>query len=901
MVTSVNDSGTGSLRAAIHSANASAGADTIQFNIPGSGVQTITVSSQLPQIASGRPVTIDGWSQPGFSGAPLIEISAGGSGALYGLSVFASNSTIRGLTINGFANAAIALWGGDHNKIQGNYLGSNATGNALVGSSSTAALYLAGGSASNIIGVDGDGISDAIEGNLLVGSSQMGVWLNGSGTAGNRIAGNRIGISKSGVELGNRWGVYVSGGASNNIIGSNNDKQSDWLEANVISGNKGSGIAIVGSSATGNRVSRNFVYGNEGAEIDLEDDGVTNNDHLDADSGANHRTNFPVVSSLTVSANSVQLAGTHRAQPDTAYRLEFFAAAKSDASGHGGSQRFLGFANVTTNANGVASFAKTFSASLPYGWVVSATATDAAGNSSEFSPAVWQGADLNKTFKLHSHPSATKVIYLDFNGHTTTGTKWNTEYDRTTIKSPAYSLDNHAGFNEQELFNIQRIFYAVAEDYRPFNVNVTTELPPLEDLAKVNDGSDTRWGVRVAIGGFESGVLGSGNAGGRAYHGSFNWASDTPAFVFSKSLSNGRVQSVAAAASHEAGHSLGLEHDGQWDSDYYAGHGVGETSWGPIMGNPYGQSVTQWSRGQYTGATNSEDDLAIITSGNGFGYRGDDYGNTPATAAPLQAVDGKVFKTGIIGRNTDLDVFSFTIPAGRIDITASPDPFDPNLDIRLELLDSSGQRIMANGPPLRLEARIVATLPAGKYYLRVDGVGVGTPFASDPVGYTDYGSLGFYALTGKIPYNEPPSISLGGTIGYALNSTPGIVLAPFARVADADSPNFDTGALTVAIVSGGETANRLTLTGGAFTLSGSSVQHNGLTIGSLTSNGNGTKPLRVKFNVNATVAVVQELVRNIRFRTVSSTSHFPRVIDFSLTDGDGGTSNTATKTVNVTG
>jgi hypothetical protein len=124
-------------------------------------------------------------------------------------------------------------------------------------------------------------------------------------------------------------------------------------------------------------------------------------------------------------------------------------------------------------------------------------------------------------------------------------------------------------------------------------------------------------------------------------------------------------------------------------------------------------------------------------------------------------------------------------------------------------------------------------------------------------------------------------------------------LAVAATVKDPDSANFASGSLIVSITSGGEAANRLNLTGGAFTLSGWTVNYNGTPIGSLGSNGFGVKPLKVWFNANATPAIVQALVRNIRFRTVGSTSSDTRTIAFSLSDGDGGISNTATKTVNV--
>jgi hypothetical protein len=159
--------------------------------------------------------------------------------------------------------------------------------------------------------------------------------------------------------------------------------------------------------------------------------------------------------------------------------------------------------------------------------------------------------------------------------------------------------------------------------------------------------------------------------------------------------------------------------------------------------------------------------------------------------------------------------------------------------------------------------------------------------------------LGFYAITGTIPFSQPPAIALSGTIAYTRNAASGVLLSATATVTDADSANFADGSLIVSIISGSESANRLSFTGGAFTLSGKAVQYNGVQIGTLTGSGFGTTPLKVYFNANATPAIVQALVRNIRFKTVSSTSNLPRVVTFSLTDGDGGTSNTATRTVNV--
>jgi len=156
------------------------------------------------------------------------------------------------------------------------------------------------------------------------------------------------------------------------------------------------------------------------------------------------------------------------------------------------------------------------------------------------------------------------------------------------------------------------------------------------------------------------------------------------------------------------------------------------------------------------------------------------------------------------------------------------------------------------------------------------------------------------------PVNDAPVLGgINGTVGYTRNAAAGVQLASTARVTDADSANFDTGRLTVAITSGGNASNRLQLGGTLFTLNGQNVVRtvNGTStvIGTLNANGGvGTTSFEVTFNANATAGIVQQLVRAMRFRTVGSTSTVQRVVSFTVTDGDGGTSNTLTKTVNVT-
>jgi serralysin len=367
--------------------------------------------------------------------------------------------------------------------------------------------------------------------------------------------------------------------------------------------------------------------------------------------------------------------------------------------------------------------------------------------------------DLTKTFSLNSLPGANHTIYLDFNGHTTTGTAWNTYSGKSSIVTPAFDLDgNTASFSATELERIQYIWQRVVEDFSPFNVNVTTQEPTLDRLIKSST-TDTAWGVRVAIGGSSFDWFGAG-AGGVAYVGSFNWNSDTPTFVFStQTLSDEKY--TADAISHEVGHTLGLNHDGRTipSEEYYDGHGSGETGWGPIMGSGYYQNLTQWSKGEYLAANNTEDDLAIITTQNGFGYRVDDTGNTLATAKALTVSGTAVSASGIIERNTDVDFFSFTTGAGPISLTVTPSGRSPNLDILAELYNSAGVLVASSNPADFLAASISATVGAGTYYLKVDGVGKGDPLGT---GYTDYGSLGQYAISGSI-ISGTKSISIAKT------------------------------------------------------------------------------------------------------------------------------------------
>jgi hypothetical protein len=359
-------------------------------------------------------------------------------------------------------------------------------------------------------------------------------------------------------------------------------------------------------------------------------------------------------------------------------------------------------------------------------------------------------ASLDQTFKLHSLVGAKRTVYLNFKGTTLTNTAWNGS--TSTLTAQPYDIDgNAANFSDTELQRIQYIWQRVAEDFTPFAIDVTTEAPTAAKLTRANDG-DSTYGTTVLITN-NNGVYNC-SCGGVAYVGVFDDVGDfyKPALVFWNMLGNGDEKYVAEAISHEAGHNLGLSHDGYSGGGYYPGQGSGATGWAPIMGVGYYQPVVQWSMGEYATANNTEDDIVVIGN-NGGTLRKDDHGNSISVATPLTATASGgltlLSAKGVIERRTDKDVFSFVAGAGTVTLTVAPDSRSPNLDVSIKLLDASNKQLAKSAPADQLAASLTFTLPtAGTYYVLVDGVGVGDPLVT---GYSDYGSLGQYTVSGSAP------------------------------------------------------------------------------------------------------------------------------------------------------
>ncbi len=329
-----------------------------------------------------------------------------------------------------------------------------------------------------------------------------------------------------------------------------------------------------------------------------------------------------------------------------------------------------------------------------------------------------------------SFPSAQAVLLLDFDGHIVNGTSWNAN---GPIDCGPSNLNNT---------QITEVYNRVAEDYRPFNINVTT------DEAKYLAAPAAK---RIrAILTISNGWYGS-SAGGVAYVNSFSWGDNTPCFIFT-TLLNYSVKNISEATAHELGHTLGLRHQSSYDincvktADYNSGVGDRVFGWAPIMGVGYYRNSTTWFNGPNPyGCTNVQSDVDIITgANNGITFRTDDYDEIFRTATSQSFTNNQFITTGIITTSTDKDMFKFTMAhRQKLIMDAAPTSIGTgdagsNLDIQMQLYNTSKTLIGTYNPAATLSASIDTVLDAGTYYFLVEGVGnVFTP---------EYGSLGSYSI-----------------------------------------------------------------------------------------------------------------------------------------------------------
>jgi hypothetical protein len=507
--------------------------DTIHFNIAGAGVKTINATTGEPVIA--KPVTIDGYSQPGAStntlangdnAVILIELNGAGAGPVNGLilGTTTNGSTIRGLVVNRFAEDGIVIFSSG-SSIIGSFIGvdptgttrmpnagngikiQNATGNMIGGTSPADRNVISGNTIDgihimgdvnfpanqntiqgNFIGVAKDGVSSVgnrtesapapgtAEGNNLfgiqisggnnnivggtvagarnvIGFNADGIVLD-NGAQGNLIQGNFTGVGADGVTaVGNLFhGIALSSsnglgpplgppqpdepGVSFNLIGGTIAGAGNLVEFNGAGGIAvfGNPVSKSGQANIGNAIEGNSIFKNGRSSgnpppigIDLtngfaypKDDGVTANDSKGhgAPSDPNNFQNFPVLASASSNGSTTNITGTLSSAPNSSFRLEFYANDTDPLGLPAEGQQFIGFTNVTTDGNGDASFSVSFNVPVTTGRIITATATDSIGNTSEFSAGI-----VVPTQAPTPTPTPTKALNLSTRARVDVGDK----------------------------------------------------------------------------------------------------------------------------------------------------------------------------------------------------------------------------------------------------------------------------------------------------------------------------------------------------------------------------------------------------------------------------------------------------------------------------------------------
>ena len=308
--------------------------------------------------AGGGSALGNGRAGIGISGAPGNTIGVPGAGNV--------------LSANLDAGIYLFTSGAAFNRIQGNYIGTDVTGMLALGNFFEG-IYVEAAPTNTLGGVTPGA------GNLISANHTRGIWLTNASR--NLVQGNLIGLAADGsTDLGNTYhGVECEAGANNNVIGGTGGAGNQIAFAQTVY----AGVRIR-DGATNDAILGNAIFSNGGLAIDLGAYGVAANDVNDADIGANFLQNYPVLTQAVAGGN-VGVRGTLNSRPSKTFLLQFFAGPACDSSGNGEGQIYLGDYTVSTAASGNVSFVTTFAGAIPAGYAITATATDAANNTSEFS------------------------------------------------------------------------------------------------------------------------------------------------------------------------------------------------------------------------------------------------------------------------------------------------------------------------------------------------------------------------------------------------------------------------------------------------------------------------------------------------------------------------------------
>ncbi len=294
--------------------------------------------------------------------------------------------------------------------------------------------------------------------------------------------------------------------------------------------------------------------------------------------------------------------------------------------------------------------------------------------------------------------------------------------------------------------NMYRAWQVVADIYSAYQLNITTDVNVYNAAKAANP--------------LRTGIINFVNQDGRSFApiGSFG---TTSAGTLYRNPSSGfdYGYGIGMTAAHEVGHEMGMSHDhGGSGGEYF--EGIAAFEWGPIMGNywmgaNWAHRIWTWSKGEYNTATNFEDDLRIMNVNESVPYMVDDNASGKALSMDANGNIGAAQNWGQIEKTGDTDAFTFTVTGnGRLDLVIDPIEYLGMLDVDAKIYNSAGAVVASSNKPVNRSAEFSAlVLPAGNYKLVITGGAEGTP----QNGFSNYSSLGYYAMKGTLVGATPPT------------------------------------------------------------------------------------------------------------------------------------------------